>query len=155
MTRKVLVLALVAVVAAGIGASSAWSAAPQILRFTIDETNPDEVLSDACGLPVDVRADGQITFKIGSFDGTGFAGMSTANIALTAMANGKTYRLPRSVGVDLLLVRPNGDVIDVTAGQQFELAGATIVDLTTDEILVSPRHSTSVSTEEICAALAP
>src|SRR5262249_39553690 len=133
MTRKVLVLALVALVAAGIGASSAWAAAPQILRFTIDETNPDDVLSAACGFPVDIHAAGQITFTIGSFDGTGFAGMSTVNIASTAMANGKTYRLPRGVGVDLLLVRPNGDVIDVTAGQAFELAGATIADLSTGE----------------------
>jgi hypothetical protein len=153
MFKKVLLLAVVALGLAGVAASSASPAAPQILRFTVDETNPDDYLTAACGFPVDVHAQGQITFIIGSFDGTGLAGMSTANIAATAMANGETYRLPRSVGVDLLLVRPNGDVIDVTAGQQFELAGATIVDLTTDQILVSPHHSTSASTDEICAAL--
>lgn len=152
--RRVLLASLAALVVAACAVSAAAGAAPTVLRFTIAETNPDDYLTQACGFPVATAVKGVIIFRIFDNDGTGIVGSSTSSISATAMAGDNTFRLPPSAGVDLLVRRPSGDLFDITAGQQFELAGVTISDLNTGEVLVAPHHSTSVETATVCAALA-
>jgi len=153
--KRIVVASLAAVlVGAAFGASAASGAAPVVLHFTIDETNPDDFLSQECGFPVQTHAQGVITFRIFQNDATGVVGVITSSVGTTAIAGGNTYQLPRSAGVDLLVRRPSGDLIDLAAGRQFDLAGVTISDLTTGELLVQPHHSTSVDTAQVCAALA-
>ena len=154
MARRAAVASLVALVVAAFAASAAAGAAPIVLRFTVAETNPDEYLTQACGFPVETRVQGVVVFRIFDNDGTGIVGVTTSDIGATAIAGDNTYRLPRSAGVDLLLTLPSGDLIDISAGQRFELAGVTISDISTGELLVVPHHSTSVDTAQVCAALA-
>ena len=154
MATRVAVASLVALIVAAFAASAAAGAAPIVLRFTVAETNPDEFLTQACGFPVETRVQGVVVFRIFDNDATGIVGVTTSDIGATAIAGDNTYRLPRSAGVDLLLTLPSGDLIDIGAGQQFELAGVTISDISTGELLVVPHHSTSVDTAQVCAALA-
>ena len=154
IATRVAVASLIALIVAASAASAAASAAPIVLRFTVAETNPDEFLTQACGFPVETRVRGVVVFRIFDNDATGIVGVTTSDIGATAIAGDNTYRLPRSAGVDLLLTRPSGDLIDISAGQQFELAGVTISDISTGELLVVPHHSTSVDTAQVCAALA-
>jgi hypothetical protein len=154
MATRMAVASLVALIVAAFAASAAAGAAPIVLRFTVAETNPDEFLTQACGFPVETRVQGVVVFRIFDNDATGIVGVTTSDIGATAIAGDNTYRLPRSAGVDLLLTLPSGDLIDISAGQQFELAGVTISDISTGELLVVPHHSTSVDTAQVCAALA-
>ena len=152
--RKVVIASLAALIVAACGASAAAGAAPTVLRFTVDETFADDVLTQACGFPVQTTVKGVVIFRIFEQTGaTGVVGVISSDIGATAMAGGNTYRLPRSAGVDLLLLLPSG-LYDIVAGQQFELAGVTISNVITGDVLVAPHHSTSVATADICAALA-
>jgi hypothetical protein len=71
--------------------TSASAGPPTIERvFDIDDTFPDEFLTDACGVPVTTNAQGHEIVRTYSGDGTGPAEVFTLKIALTATAGDNT-----------------------------------------------------------------
>jgi hypothetical protein len=153
MTRRgVTLLACVFVVAALI-TPSAMAAPPTMERLDIDESFPDEFLSEACGVEVTTHARGRINFRMFSGEGTGPAELTTINIGLTASAGGNTYRF-RDVGADLVRIEPDGTAILMIIGQvPFEFAGLLKIDLETGEAILEPQHSLEEELERACEVL--
>jgi hypothetical protein len=134
-------------------APSATAGKPALERFDVDETSPDEFLTEACGVPVTTRAQGHVIVRTFSGEGTGPAELRTLNIALTAMADGNTYAF-RDVGADLVRVEPDGTAILMIIGQiPFGFTGVLKIDLETGEAILEPHHSLEGRLEEACAAL--
>jgi hypothetical protein len=143
------------VLAAAVLVLPALGAKPTIERIEVDETFADEFLTEVCGFPVTSSAQGHIIVRESSREGTGVIQLRTLNIALTATANGKTYRF-RDVGADLVRRTPDGFEILMVVGQiPFDFTGLLKVNTTTGEVILEPRHSTAAELEKVCAALAP
>jgi hypothetical protein len=151
---KRIVLAIVsAVLATGVFVASGSAAAPTFERVTIDESFPDEFLTEACGVSVTTQATGHITIRTFAGEGTGPVAVTSINIALTAMAGDNSYRF-RDVGADVIRISPDGTEILMVVGQiPFGFTGALKVNLTTDEVILEPQHITEGEVEEACAAL--
>jgi hypothetical protein len=142
------ILVIAAVVVPG-----AWAGKPTTERVNFDVTEPDEFLTEACGFPVTTRARGHVIVRTFSGGGTGPAELTTLNVALTAMAGGKTYRF-RDVGADLVRIEPDGTAILMVIGQvPFGFTGVLKIDLETGEAILEPHHSLEGRLEEACAAL--
>lgn len=142
------VLALAAIVAPG-----AMAAKPTFERIDVDETAPDEFLSEVCGVDVTVQARGHIITRTFAGDQTGVAELRTINIGLTATADGNTFRF-RDVGADLIRVEPDGTAVLMIIGQvPFAFTGVLVIDLETGETILEPQHSLEERLEEACAAL--
>ena len=156
MTRRGLIawLACVLAVVAGVLAPGASAAgAPTIERFDIDETTPDEFLTGTCGVDVMTHAQGHVIVRTFSGEGTGLVELRTLNIALTAMADGNTYRF-RDVGADQVRVEPDGTAVLLIIGQvPFGFTGVVKIDLETGEVILEPQHSLEGNLEKACAAL--
>ena len=155
MTRRGIIawLTCILAVAAAVLAPSASAAPPTIERIDIDETVPDDFLTDACGVPVTTRVKGHVIFRTFSGDGTGSAQLNTLDIALTAMAGDNTYSF-RDVGADLVRVEPDGTAILSIIGQvPFEFIGVLKVDPDTGDVILEPQHSLQGNLEDACAAL--
>jgi hypothetical protein len=153
--RVVLAAAACVLIVAALVAPAASGAKPTIERIAVDETFPDEFLTEACGFPVTTRARGHVITRTFTRAGTRVVEVRTINIALTAMANGKTYRF-RDVGADITRRTRNGIEILMLIGQlPFAHTGVLKINLTTGEVIHEPRHSTEGEVEEVCAALAP
>jgi hypothetical protein len=134
-------------------ASGATAAKPVFERIDIDETAPDDFLTDACGVAVSTRAQGQVITRTFSGGGTGPAVVRTINLALTATAGDNVYRF-RDVGADLERIEPDGTAILMIVGQvPFDFTGVLKIDLETGEAILEPQHSTAENLEEACAAL--
>jgi hypothetical protein len=142
------------VIPAGVGvAPSVFAAKPTIERFDIDEVFDDDFLTEECGVPVTIRAQGHIIVRTFEGGGTGAAELSTLNLLLTAMSGDNTYS-SRDVGADLLRVEPDGTAILMIIGQiPFGFAGVLKIDLATGEAILEPQHSLEGNVEEACAAL--
>jgi hypothetical protein len=122
-------------------------------RIDVDESFPDEFLSEACGVDVTTHALGHIIVRTFSGEGTGPAEVRTINIAFTATADGNTFRF-RDVGVDLVRIEPDGTAILMIIGQiPFGFTGVLKIDLETGEAILEPHHSLEGRLEEACAAL--
>jgi hypothetical protein len=154
MTRRGVVgwlvcgLALAAIIAPG-----GMAAAPTFERIAIDETAPDEFLSEACGVEVTTHAQGHVIVRTFAGDQTGTAELTSINIALTATADGNTFRF-RDVGADLIRVEPDGTAILMIIGQvPFAFTGVLVIDLETEEAILEPHHSLEGEIEEACATL--
>jgi hypothetical protein len=149
-----LAVATASVIPAGVGvAPSAFAAKPTIERIDIDEVFDDEFLTEECGVPVTIRAQGHITVRTFEGEGTGATELRTLNIALTLMSGDNTYSV-RDVGADLLRVDPDGTAILMIIGQiPFEFVGVLKIDLETGEAVLEPQHSLEGDLEEACAAL--
>ena len=142
---------LVAVGVIGPGVASA--AAPTFERITVDDTFVDEELSEACGVTVTVTVRGQITLRTFQDDGSGLVELRTLNLAVTATADGRTFRL-RDVGGDLTRIEPDGTALLYITGQvPFFFAGVAIIDLETDEAIIEPRDRSEWQIERACAVL--
>jgi len=141
-------------VAAGlIGPGVASAAAPTFERITVDDTFVDEELSEACGVTVTVTVQGEITLRTFTDERTGLAALNTLNFAVTATADGRTFRL-RDVGGDLTRIEPDGTALLYITGQvPFDFAGVVIIDLETDEAILEPRDRSEWQIERACAAL--
>jgi len=148
--RKLLVLAVVAL---GIVAvASAAAGQPVLTRIDVDETFPDEFLTEECGFDVTTHAQGHVIVK--EFDRTkGTVELRTLNIALTAMANGNTYRF-RDVGADHVTLTKDGAILSVVGQIPFEFIGVLKINLDTDEVVHEPGHDISGRLADACAALA-
>jgi hypothetical protein len=139
-------------VVAALVAPGAWGK-PIIERFDVDETFPDDFLTEACGVPVTTRAQGHVIVRTFSGDKAGPAEIRTLNIALTAMSGDNTYRF-RDVGADHIQVKKDGTEILMIVGQiPFDFTGALKINLTTGEVIHEPSHSLTARVEEACAAL--
>jgi hypothetical protein len=149
-----LAVATASVIPAGVGvAPSVFAAKPTIERFDIDESFDDDFLTEECGVPVTIRAQGHIIVRTFEGGGTGAAELSTLNLLLTAMSGDNTYS-SRDVGADLVRVEPDGTAILMIIGQiPFGFAGVLKIDLETGEAILEPQHSLEGNVEEACAAL--
>jgi hypothetical protein len=138
---------------AAILAPGAAAGKPTFERINIDETIADEFLSEACGVEVTTRARGHIIIRTFSGGGTGPAEIRTINIALTAMADGNTYRF-RDVGADITRVQPDGTVILSVIGQiPFDFTGVLKINVTTGDVILEPHHSLAGNVAKACAVL--
>ena len=155
MTRRGIIawLTCFLVGAAAVVAPSASAAGPTIERFDVDETFLDEFLTDACGVEVLTRAQGQVAVRAFSGDGTGPVEVFTLNVALTAMAGDNTYRF-RDLGLNLERVEPDGTAVLSVVGQvPFTFIGVLKIDLETGDAILEPQHSLEGNLEDACAAL--
>jgi hypothetical protein len=142
-----------AFVVAALVAPGAFAGKPTIERFDVDETSPDDFLTEVCGVPVTTRAEGHVIVRTFAGGSTGPVELRTLNIGLTAMAGDNTYRF-RDVGADLVRVEPDGTAILMIIGQvPFGFTGVLKIDLETGEAILEPQHSLEGNVEEACAAL--
>ena len=154
MSRRGVIVWLAGIlVVAAVVAPGASAGKPTIDRFDVDETFPDDFLTEACGVPVMTHAQGHVAVRTFSGGGAGPAEITTLNIALTAMAGANTYRF-RDVGADHVQVKKDGTTILMIIGQiPFEFTGVLKIDLQTGEVILEPHHSLEGRIEEACAAL--
>jgi hypothetical protein len=142
-------LVLAGLVWAGVAAG----AAPTIERITIDESFPDEELTEACGVPVTTTALGHITIRVFSGEGTGVAQVNSINVGLTATAGDRTFRF-RDVGADVAQIKPDGTIVLTISGQvPFAFAGALKIDPETEEVILEPRDRSEEQIAKACRAL--
>lgn len=135
-----------------VGASIATAAKPTMVRIEIDESEPDDFLTDACGVDVTTHTKGHIIIRTFT-DNPRIVGLNTINLALTATAGENTYRF-RDVGADLLRVTPDGTLILQIIGQlPFEFTGVLKIDLGTGEAILEPHHTTEDEVETACEVL--
>ena len=139
-------------VAAAVVAPGASAGKPTIERFDVDETFPDDFLTEACGVPVMTTAKGHVAVRTFP-DGAGPAEIRTLSIGLTAVAGDNRYRF-RDVGADHVQVKQDGTAILLIIGQApFDFTGVLKIDLATEEVILEPQHSTEGNIERACAAL--
>jgi hypothetical protein len=140
-------------VAGVIGPGVASAAAPTFERITVDDTFVDEQLSEACGVTVTITVQGAVTLRTFPDDGSGLVELRTLNLAVTATADGRTFRL-RDVGGDLTRIEPDGTALLYITGQvPFGFAGVAIIDLETGEAILEPRDRSEWQIERACAVL--
>jgi hypothetical protein len=147
--RTALAVALVLGVVSA--ATPAAAAPPVIERIPIQETFPDEFLTEECGVPVTTTLSG---FRIDrTFDdqGTGPLFVATVNVSATLRSGDNVIRI-RDVGADLLRRTPDGTLIFSLIGQlPFQFKGVLKINETTGEVILEPKPSNDV--ERVCAAL--
>jgi hypothetical protein len=151
--RRRLAVSVAGLLAVGaLVAPGALAAKPTFERIAVDETFPDEFLTEECGFPVETTAFGHITMRTFDTGDKGVTEVVSVNVGLTATANGREFRF-RDVGSDVERITPEGEVILSVTGQlPFQYTGTLKVNVTTGETLVEPRHVTD--TDEACAVLA-
>jgi len=154
MSRRGLIAWLAGVlVVAALVAPGALAGPPTIERVDVDVTFADDFLTEECGVDVMTHVQGHVILHTFSNGGTGPAEITTLNLALTAMADGNTYRF-RDVGADHVQVKPDGTAILLVIGQiPFGFTGVLKIDLDTGEAILEPQHSLEGRLEEACAAL--
>ena len=134
-------------------ASGATAGKPVFERIAIDETAPDDFLTEECGVAVTTRAQGHIITREFDGIGTGPASVTTINVGLTATAGDNVIRF-RDVGADVVRIEPDGTAILMIIGQvPFNFTGVLKIDLETGEAILEPQHNTAENLEKACAAL--
>ena len=121
-------------------------------RIDIDVTFHDEFLSEECGFDVTTNQRGHITFREWPDRDSGTA-VNSLSVAITAMANGNSYRF-RDVGADHLKLTKDGPILSIIGQLPFDFTGVLEINLATDEVIHEPRHDISGRLEEACATLA-
>jgi len=148
--KKLLVLGALAL--GFVAVASATAGQPAMTREDIDDTFADEFLTDACGFDVITHATGHIVTR--EFDRTnGTVEVRTLNVALTATANGNSYRF-RDVGADHVKVTRDGAILSIVGQVPFDFIGVLKIDLDTDEVVHEAQHGISGRVADACAALA-
>jgi hypothetical protein len=137
------------VVVAGVLAGSAGAAKPTFELIAVDDTFPDDVLTEACGVPVTTHVEGRILVR--EFSGGKLLGVNTVNVVGTATAGDNTVRF-RDVGADHARVTRDGSVEVMIIGRlPFDFTGVLKINPDTGEVLHEPTHF--VGTDKACAAL--
>lgn len=132
-------------------ASPAAAVQPTIEVEIIDETFPDDFLTEECGVAVTTTLTGSITTRTFDEEGTGPLVLTTVNLAATIEAGDNTATL-RDVGADLVRRTPDGTVIVSIIGQvPFDFRGVLKFDGETGEPILEPKPSDDL--EAVCAAL--
>jgi hypothetical protein len=153
--RRLVVSLIGALLVAGLAVPGvSLGAAPVFERITVDESFPDEFLSEECGVTVTTTAQGHIIVRTFSGEGTGVAELTTINISLTATAGDRTIRF-RDVGADLVRIEPDGTAVLSIIGQvPFEFRGVLKIDLETGDAILVPRDRSEEQIAKACAVLA-
>jgi hypothetical protein len=145
---------LLAVSVGVVGAGGTVAAGPTFERVTVDETFPDEFLTEECGVPVTTTVRGHVTLRTFADDGTGPLSVNTLNLGFTATAGDRVFRL-RDVGADLTRVEPDGTAVLYIIGQvPIDFAGVLKIDLETGEAILEPRDRSEQQLARACRALA-
>jgi hypothetical protein len=143
------VLALVGVLSPGV----APGAPPTFETIVVDETFPDTLLTEECGVPVTSHIQGRIKIRTFSGEGTGVAEVTSISVGVTATADGRVFRF-RDVGADVVRIEPDGTAVLSIAGQvPFAFAGVLKIDLETGEVIFEPRDRSEQQLARACAAL--
>ena len=143
------VLVLAGLVWAGVAAG----AAPTIERIDVNESFPDDFLTEECGVPVTTTALGHVILRVFSGEGTGLIQVNTISIGLTATAGDRTFRF-RDVGADVVRVQPDGTLVLSIIGQvPFEFAGVLKINPETEEVILEPRDRSEQQLAKACRAL--
>jgi hypothetical protein len=134
-----------------LGATAAAAQKPEKEVIQVNDTFPDDFLTDACGVPVTTTATGRVTIFRFPDDGVGMQEHSTLNISLVARAGDNQARF-RDVGGDKVRVHPDGTVILSIIGQvPFEFTGVMKINLETGEVILEPHHT--LDTTRVCERL--
>ena len=151
-TRSAVWALAVAVFVVAVVVPSAWAGKPEMERFDINESVPDEFFSDACGVDVTAHARGHVIVR--EFDREkGVVELRTLNIAVTLTANDNSYSF-RDVGADQVKVTRDGAILSIIGQIPVEgFNGVLKINLDTGEVVHEPSPVHFVSVEEICAAL--
>ena len=146
-------LASVLVVAGLLSPGVGLGAAPTFERIAVDETFPDDSLTEECGVPVTTTVRGHVILREFSREGTGLMALNTLNLGLTATAGERTFRF-RDVGGDLARIEPDGTAVLYITGQvPFEFAGVLKLDLETEEAFLEPRDRSEEQLARACKFL--
>ena len=131
-------------------ATPALAAAPERQTITFTETNHDEFLTEACGVPVDTIVNGRITFV--TFDGeVGATRIVSASTSFVSIAGDNTIRY-RDAGIDLTRVAPDGTAtLSFIGTLPVRASGILVIDLQTGETILDAFHVTDI--ERVCAML--
>ena len=143
----------VALASAAVVASSVWAAAPVRERIDLDITFEDAFLTEECGFDVMTSQRGHIILREWPDREKGTVQVNSINFALTAMANGNSYRF-RDVGADHVKLTKQGPILSIVGQIPFDFIGALKINLETGEIIHEPGHDISGRLAEACATLA-
>jgi hypothetical protein len=140
--------ALFAITALTAGAP-ALAAPPVIERIEVEDSFPDEFLTEECGVDVTTSVRGRIMTM------TTAAGrlieLRTLNLGYTATAGDNIVRF-RDVGGDFLRMEPDGSLVLSIVGQiPFDFTGVLKFDPDTGEVFLEPQHFRDVA--DACAIL--
>lgn len=134
-----------------LGPTAAATAQPTKETIEFSETFEDEFLSEACGVDVTTTISGRVTFIDYPDRPVGVQDISSVHVDFLAIAGDDQVRF-KDVGIDLVRIKPDGTVILMIVGQvPFEFTGALMVNLTTGEVILEPRHT--VDTTRACRLL--
>jgi hypothetical protein len=123
------------------GPTAAATAQPTKETIEFSETFEDEFLSDACGVDVTTTITGRVTFIDHPDRPVGVQDITSVHVDFLAIAGEDQVRF-KDVGIDLVRIRPDGTVVLMIVGQvPFEFSGALMVNLTTGEVILEPRHT--------------
>src|SRR5687768_6749336 len=146
-------LASVLVVAGLLSPAVGLGAAPKFERIAVDDTFPDESLTAECGVPVTMTVRGHVILREFSREGQGLMALNTLNLAITATAGDRTFRL-RDVGGDVARIEPDGTAVLYITGQvPFEFAGVLKLNLETEEAFLEPRDRSEEQLARACKFL--
>lgn len=141
-----------ALVAVAVAVPNVWAGKPVTTRVAVDETFFDDFLSAECGLDVTTHIRGHIIFREWPDREKGTVVLNTLNFALTAMANGNSYRF-RDVGADQIRLTKDGPILSIIGQIPFDFTGVLKINLDTGEVTHAPSHDISGRLEEACAVL--
>ena len=152
MRSRALVALLLALVALAVLAPTAPAAKPQVQVINVDDSGPDEDLTEACGVPVTFHVTGRLTLRTFSGNG-GLLQLNTLNLAVTVSSGDNSYRF-RDVGADHLQQKPDGSLVLMIIGQvPFGFTGVLKINPETEEVILEPHHSIEDRVDDACAAL--
>lgn len=147
----VLLLVLGAILVVALAPARASATPPERETITFSETFEDEFLTEACGVDVTTTVNGRLTFVTFAGSPAGAQEMTSVHVDLVAAAGDNQVRF-KDVGIDLVRVEPDGTVVLMIVGQiPFEFTGVLMIDLTTGEVILEPRHT--VDTSRACRLL--
>ena len=96
---------------------------------------------------------GYAVLRTFSVDRTGPAQLNTLSLAITATADGGTFRF-RDVGGDLARIEPDGTrVLSIIGQVPFDFAGVLKIDLDTDEVILEPKDRSEEQLAKACRFL--
>jgi hypothetical protein len=146
-------VACVLVVAGLLSPGVGLGAAPTFERIAVDDTFPDEFLTEECGVPVTTTVQGHVILREFSGEGKGLLALNTLNLAITATAGERTFRF-RDVGGDLARIEPDGTAVLYIIGQvPFEFAGVLKLNLETEEAFLEPHDRSEQQLARACEFL--
>ena len=131
-------MSLVALLVVALAGTAAAVGPPEMETITISDTFEDEFLTDECGVDVTTSVDGFVTFITFPDQPVGPQELTSVHVNLVATAGDNSVQL-KDVGIDLVIVEPDGTAILNVIGQvPFEFSGVLKIDLATGEVILEP-----------------